>query len=53
MPPLVQVENLSKEFGAVRALDQVTLSVDAGEWRSEEHTSESSHIQKSRMPSSA
>jgi len=32
MPPLVQVDKLTKEFGAVRALDQVTLSVDAGEW---------------------
>jgi len=29
---LVQVENLRKEFGNVRALDGVSFRVDAGEW---------------------
>jgi putative ABC transport system ATP-binding protein len=32
MAPLIQVENLTKQFGAVRALDGVTLTVDPGEW---------------------
>jgi len=32
MSTLVQVENLSKQFGSVRALDRVSLSIDAGEW---------------------
>ena len=32
MAPLVQIENLRKEFGNVRALDGVTFSVEAGEW---------------------
>jgi putative ABC transport system ATP-binding protein len=29
---LVEIENLRKEFGSVRALDGVSLCVDAGEW---------------------
>jgi putative ABC transport system ATP-binding protein len=29
---MVQVENLRKEFGKVRALDGVSFTVDAGEW---------------------
>ena len=32
MAPLVQIDNLRKEFGNVRALDSVSLSVEAGEW---------------------
>jgi putative ABC transport system ATP-binding protein len=32
MAPLVQVENLSKKFGSVRALDGVGFAVAAGEW---------------------
>jgi len=32
MQPLVHVENLSKDFGGVRALDDVTFTVAAGEW---------------------
>jgi putative ABC transport system ATP-binding protein len=32
MAPLVQVENLTKQFGAVRALDGVSLTVESGEW---------------------
>jgi putative ABC transport system ATP-binding protein len=32
MPPLVQIENLQKQFGAVRALDGVSFSVQPGEW---------------------
>ena len=32
MAPLVQVENLSKKFGAVRALDDVGFEVASGEW---------------------
>jgi putative ABC transport system ATP-binding protein len=32
MAPLVQVEGLSKEFGAVRALDDVAFEVASGEW---------------------
>ena len=32
MATLVQVENLRKEFGNVRALDGVSFRVDAGEW---------------------
>src|ERR1019366_3824922 len=31
-PALVQIENLRKEFGNVRALDGVSFSVEAGEW---------------------
>jgi putative ABC transport system ATP-binding protein len=31
-PPLVQIENLRKEFGNVRALDGVSFNVAAGEW---------------------
>jgi len=30
--PLVQIENLRKEYGNVRALDGVSLTVEAGEW---------------------
>jgi putative ABC transport system ATP-binding protein len=30
--PLVQIENLRKEFGNVRALDGVSFTVDEGEW---------------------
>ncbi|HXQ25146.1 MAG TPA: ABC transporter ATP-binding protein [Candidatus Acidoferrales bacterium] len=32
MAALVQIENLRKEFGNVRALDGVTFTVEAGEW---------------------
>ena len=32
MATLVQIENLRKEFGNVRALDGVTFSVESGEW---------------------
>ena len=32
MAALVQVENLRKEFGSVRALDGVSLSIEEGEW---------------------
>jgi putative ABC transport system ATP-binding protein len=32
MAALAQVENLTKHFGSVRALDNVSLSIDAGEW---------------------
>ena len=32
MAPLVQVEHLTKQYGNVRALDDVSLTVDAGEW---------------------
>ena len=32
MAPLVQVEQLEKRFGDVRALDRVSFDVDAGEW---------------------
>src|ERR1700685_3840037 len=32
MAPLVQVEQLEKRFGEVRALDRVTFDVQAGEW---------------------
>jgi len=32
MASLVEVENLRKEYGNVRALDGITLSVEAGEW---------------------
>jgi putative ABC transport system ATP-binding protein len=32
MPPLVHVEGLSKQFGAVRALDDVGFDVASGEW---------------------
>jgi putative ABC transport system ATP-binding protein len=32
MAPLVQVENLEKRFGDVRALDRVSFDVEPGEW---------------------
>ena len=32
MAPLVQVEQLEKRFGEVRALDRVSFNVEAGEW---------------------
>src|ERR1700731_4809586 len=32
MAPLVQVENLEKRFDEVRALNQVSFEVEAGEW---------------------
>ena len=32
MAPLVEVEQLTKTFGSVRALDGVTFAVNAGEW---------------------
>ena len=32
MAPLVQVDQLEKNFGEVRALDRVSFDVDAGEW---------------------
>jgi putative ABC transport system ATP-binding protein len=30
--PIVQLRDVSKHYGAVRALDQVSLAIDAGEW---------------------
>ncbi|HEV2388902.1 MAG TPA: ATP-binding cassette domain-containing protein [Candidatus Acidoferrales bacterium] len=32
MSALIEVEHLSKQFGGVRALDDVTLTIQAGEW---------------------
>jgi putative ABC transport system ATP-binding protein len=32
MASVVQVENLEKRFGEVRALDRVSFTIDAGEW---------------------
>jgi putative ABC transport system ATP-binding protein len=32
MPPLVQIRQVSKKFGGVRALDEVSFNVDSGEW---------------------
>jgi len=32
LAPLVQIDNLRKEFGNVRALDGVSFDVDSGEW---------------------
>ena len=32
MAPLVQVDQLEKRFGEVRALDRVSFDVEAGEW---------------------
>jgi putative ABC transport system ATP-binding protein len=32
VPTVVQIENLSKEFGSVRALEGVSFSVEEGEW---------------------
>ena len=32
MASLVEVENLEKRFGEVRALDRVSFAIDAGEW---------------------
>jgi len=32
LAPVVEIENLRKEFGNVRALDGVTFNVEAGEW---------------------
>jgi putative ABC transport system ATP-binding protein len=32
MPTLVQVEQLTKQYGHLRALDDVSFAVDAGEW---------------------
>jgi putative ABC transport system ATP-binding protein len=32
MAPLVQVENLEKRFGEVRALDRISFEIEAGEW---------------------
>jgi putative ABC transport system ATP-binding protein len=32
LAPLVEIENLRKEFGNVRALDGVSFKVEAGEW---------------------
>jgi putative ABC transport system ATP-binding protein len=32
MPALVQIENLRKEFGNVRALDGISFSIEEGEW---------------------
>jgi putative ABC transport system ATP-binding protein len=32
LPPVVEIENLRKEFGTVRALDGVSFSVETGEW---------------------
>jgi putative ABC transport system ATP-binding protein len=30
--PLIKIENVSKRFGALKALDDVSFSVEAGEW---------------------
>jgi putative ABC transport system ATP-binding protein len=32
MPPLVEAEALSRRFGALRALDELTLAIGEGEW---------------------
>src|SRR3954466_2614451 len=32
MPPLVEAEALSRRFGALRALDELTLTINEGEW---------------------
>src|SRR5436853_1884979 len=32
MPTLVEAEALSRRFGALRALDELTLSISEGEW---------------------
>jgi putative ABC transport system ATP-binding protein len=32
MPALVEVDHIAKQFGGVRALDNVTFTVDEGEW---------------------
>ena len=32
MPILVQIEHLTKHYGSVRALDDLSFTVDAGEW---------------------
>src|SRR3954447_2042688 len=32
MPSLVEAEALSRRFGALRALDELTLTIDEGEW---------------------
>ena len=32
MAPLVQIENVSKQFEALRALDGVSFNVEPGEW---------------------
>jgi putative ABC transport system ATP-binding protein len=32
MAPLVQVEHLTKQYGSVRALEDVSLCIEAGEW---------------------
>ncbi len=32
MEPLIQVENLSKEYGSLRALSEVSFTIDAGQW---------------------
>jgi len=32
MAPLVEIEALSRRFGALRALDELTLSIESGEW---------------------
>src|SRR5258706_4521799 len=32
MPPLVQVEHVAKQFRGVRALDNVSFTVNEGEW---------------------
>ena len=32
MTPLVEIEALSRRFGALRALDELTLSIEQGEW---------------------
>jgi putative ABC transport system ATP-binding protein len=32
MAPLVEAEALSRRFGALRALDELTLAIDEGEW---------------------
>jgi putative ABC transport system ATP-binding protein len=32
MEPLIKVENLSKDYGSLRALSEVSFAIDAGEW---------------------
>ena len=61
--PLIRIRDLRKSFGVNEVLKGVSLDVHAGEvvaiigasgsGRSEEHTSNSSHVSQSRMPSSA
>ena len=59
--PLVEMRDISISFGGIKAVDHVTVDLYPGEvvgllghnGRSEEHTLNSSHLDLSRMPSSA